>query len=217
MNAPLTVLATQTEALLGRVAREEEQRTRRVREEAAEQARTIVVRARAEARQRLRQAVEEERRELARAIADRSAALDTEARRAEQAMLRSLIEGAWQRLPAAVAARWEDAPAREEWVRAACEFAVRSLRSHAAITVEIDPGNGRAAGEQARALLDAAGLDSVEVREVAGLGPGLRIASGGACVDATVGGILASRERVESELLAEFDRALGHTGMEKPA
>jgi len=43
-------------------------------------------------------------------------------------------------------------------------------------------------------------------REVPSLGAGLRIHAGRACVDATVGGLLASRERIESELLAELER-----------
>ena len=46
------------------------------------------------------------------------------------------------------------------------------------------------------------------IREVKGLGPGLRIRRGLACVDATVPGLLASRERVEAELLAELDALL---------
>ena len=41
-----------------------------------------------------------------------------------------------------------------------------------------------------------------------GWAPVMRIRGGSACVDATVAGLLASRERVEAELLAEFDRLL---------
>ena len=218
MNTPLnSVLVAQTTALLERVARERDERIRRLREEASEQARSIVARARAEARQRLRQAVEEERRAAARAIADRSAALDTEARRAEQTLLRGLIEEAWQRLPQAVAARWAQAPAREAWVGAACDLAAASLRDHASVAIEVEPSDAATAGEQARARLLTAGFQGIEVRPVAGLGAGLRIVSGGACLDATVAGLLASRERVESELLAEFDRVLGRAEEGTPA
>ena len=44
------------------------------------------------------------------------------------------------------------------------------------------------------------------------LGPGLRIRHGLACVDATAAGLLASRERIEAELLAELDALLEQHG-----
>ena len=47
---------------------------------------------------------------------------------------------------------------------------------------------------------------------VANLGPGLRIRHGLACVDATAAGLLASRERIEAELLAELDALLEQHG-----
>jgi len=52
----------------------------------------------------------------------------------------------------------------------------------------------------------------VAMREVATLGPGLRIRRGLATVDATTNGLLASRERIESELLAELDALIEATG-----
>ena len=209
MNATVSVLQAQIDALLRRVAREQDTRTRRIRDEADEQARAIVARSRQEARARLRQAIDEERRQIERAIADRRAARDTDARRAEQAAVRQLIERAWARLPQAVAARWVDSAAREDWCRAACDCARRSLRDRSAVVVEVDAEGPAGAGQAAQKLLHAHGLEGVAIREVAGLGPGLRIRGGSACVDATVGGLLASRERVEAELLAEFDRLLG--------
>jgi hypothetical protein len=208
MNDTVTVLQTQTEALLRRVAREQESRALTIRSGAEEQSRAIVVRARQEARTRLRQAIEEERRQMERAIGERRAALDTAARRAEQGTLHRLIEGAWQRLPAAVAARWQDAGSRAEWIDAACACAARSLRPQVAYVVEFDPALAAGAGEAAQVSLTTAGLEPVDCRPVAGLGAGLRIRGGGACVDATVAGLLASREQVEAELLAEFDHLL---------
>jgi len=206
MNEAVSVLQAQTEALLRRVAREQESRTLAIRSAAAEQARSIVTRARQEARARLRQAIDEQRRQMERAIGERRAALDTEARRAEQATLQRLIEGAWQRLPQSVAALWRETASRQEWIRAACASAIGSLRPQSSYLLEYDPGTAPDARQLAERCLVAGGLAPVECRAVAGLGAGLRIRGGGACVDATVGGLLASRERVEAELLAEFDR-----------
>ena len=52
------------------------------------------------------------------------------------------------------------------------------------------------------------GSSNVEVTATEGLGAGLRIRAGDACIDATVAGLLAARERIASELLAEFERAV---------
>ena len=208
MNDIVSVLQTQTEALLRRVSREQESRELVIRKGAEEQSRAIVVRARQEARARLRQAIDEERRQIERAIGERRAALDTAARRAEQATLRALIERAWERLPHAVSARWQDPASREQWIVAACGCATRSLRPQASYVVEIDADCAAAVFERVQAVLAAAGVEPVAARPVEGLGAGLRIRGGGACVDATVAGLLASRERVEAELLAEFDRLL---------
>ena len=85
MSTPEGIVQAQTEALLRRVAREQESRCRCARDAAQEQAGSIVARAWEEARTRLRQAVEEERRAVDKALADRRAALETVARQREQA------------------------------------------------------------------------------------------------------------------------------------
>lgn len=205
MNDTVTLLQAQTEGLLRRVAREQESRTRAVLSAAGEQARSIVARARQEARARMRQAIEEERRQIERAVGERRAALDTAARRAEQSAFRALIEQAWLRLPGAVAALWQEAAGRGRWIEAACASAARSLRPQVEYVVEIDPDVPADAVALVRERMVAAGLEPVECRPVRGLGPGLRIRAGGAVVDATLDGLLASRERVEAELLAQFD------------
>jgi F0F1-type ATP synthase membrane subunit b/b' len=206
MNAE-TVLEAQTVALLRRLAREQEMRTRRARDEAAEQSREIVRRARSEARARVHEAVLQTRRDIELAIARRKAAIDTRERRARQAMLRRLLDDAWQRLPAALEARWSDREARRAWCRSACARAADALLDTGRRTVEIDPRWIEELGGIARAALaDTAG--EVDVTPVAGLGPGLRIRGGRACLDATIAGLLAARDRIAAEVHAEIDHAL---------
>jgi vacuolar-type H+-ATPase subunit E/Vma4 len=206
MNAE-TVLEAQTVALLRRLSREQETRTRRARDEAAEQSRDIVRRARGEARARVHEAVLETRRDVELAVARRRAALDTRERRTRQAMLRKLLDDAWQRLPAALEARWSTREARRAWCRSACVQAVDSLLDSGRRTVELDPRwLGELRGIVEAALVGTAG--TVEVMPVAGLGAGLRIRGGRACVDATVDGLLAARERIAAQVHAEIDQAL---------
>jgi vacuolar-type H+-ATPase subunit E/Vma4 len=206
MSTPEGIVQAQTEALLRRVAREQESRCRRARDAAQEQASSIVARAWEEARTRLRQAVDEERRAVDKALADRRAALETVSRQREQAVLRDLMDDAWRDLPGALASSWQRDDARREWCAAACAVAVRALQADQGYTVEIDaavPDDARKAVDQA--LRRPSGPE-VRFQEVPCLGAGLRIHAGRACVDATVGGLLASRERIESELLAELER-----------
>jgi hypothetical protein len=206
MSVGESLLEAQTTALLRRLAREQETRTRRLHDEAEAQSRDILRRARSEARQRVRQAVAESRREDENAIARRRAAIDTRARRARQQTLRQLLDAAWERLPVALAQRWDDAAAREEWVRAACEQALRSLLHLERIRVDVAPAAAPSIEPAARAALQ--GVATVEFAAVDGLGPGLRIRSADACLDATIPGLLAARDRVAAELLAEFERQL---------
>lgn len=211
MSAPESIVQAQMEALLRRVAREQEMLARKARDEAAEQARTIVARAREEARARARQARDEAHQSIERALADRRAALETAARQREQALLRRLMDDAWAELPRELAAAWKDAAARRAWCDAACALARRIVMGAGAFRVELDADAPSDAAEHARRAL-AEGGDAPAVTLVGGLGPGLRIRHGLACVDATAGGLLASRERVEAELLAEVDAALERQG-----
>jgi vacuolar-type H+-ATPase subunit H len=211
MSAPEGIVQAQMEALLRRVAREQEMLSRRARDAAEEQARNIVERARDEARLRLRQATEEAHQSHERALADRRAALDTSARQREQALLSELMDRAWRVLPAELAAVWADDAARREWCTAACAIAGRIVMGEGKFAVELDPAT---AEDEARSLARDLGGEGneAEVRRVDGLGPGLRIRRGLACVDATITGLLASRERVEAELLAEIDTLLAQHG-----
>jgi len=206
MSTPESVVQAQTEALLRRVAREQESRCRRARDAAQDQAGSIVARAWEEARTRLRQAVDEERRAVDKALADRRAALETVARQREQAVLRELTDEAWRDLPGALVAAWRRDESRREWCAAACAVAAHALHGEQGYTVEIDAAVPVDVREAVDLALRRAAGPQVRFREVPSLGAGLRIHAGRACVDATVGGLLASRERIESELLAELER-----------
>ena len=189
------------------MAREQESRCRRARDAAQEQASSIVARAWEEARTRLRQAVEEERRAVDKALADRRAALETVARQREQAVLRELMDEAWRDLPGTLASSWQRDDARREWCAAACAVAVRRPAGGPGLHGrDRRRGPGRRAQGRGRWRCGAPTGPEVRFREVPSLGAGLRIHAGRACVDATVGGLLASRERIESELLAELER-----------
>lgn len=211
MNAPEGIVQAQMEALLRRVAREQEMLSRRARDAAEEQAQGIIARAREEARTRTRQATEEAHQSVERALADRRAALETSARQREQTLLRELMDRAWLVLPRELEAVWTDAAARREWCETACAVARRIVLGDGSFTVELDTGAPVDAATCAASSLEV-GEAGATVRRIEGLGAGLRIRRGLACVDATVAGLLASRERIEAELLAELDALVEQHG-----
>jgi len=216
MSAPDSVVQAQTEGLRRRVAREQALLSRKARDAAGEQARAIVARAREEARARTRQAAEEARQSLERGVTDHRAALETAARQQEQALLRDVMDRAWQALPDALTANWQDAGLRSKWCEAACALARRLVLGSGPFTVELDPAAPEdAAATVARCLQDPE-QPAPAVQRIEALGPGLRIRRGLACVDATIPGLVASRERIESELLAEFDALLAAAGRTQP-
>jgi hypothetical protein len=204
MNVATSLLDAQVAALLRRLSREQEMRTRRAGDDAGSQAQDILRRARSEARARVHQAVVETRRENEHALARRRAAIDTRQRRARQATIRKLLDEAWQQLPEALAERWSQLATREGWCRAACHQALRCLLDVGQVQVELDAEHEAALAPVLREELSAA--PHMEIHGLGGFGPGLRIRAGNALLDATIGGLLAARERVAAELLAEFDR-----------
>jgi F0F1-type ATP synthase delta subunit len=72
------------------------------------------------------------------------------------------------------------------------------------LQAEVDPQWLGHVGPLVRNRLE--GPSTIDVTATDGLGAGLRIRAGDACIDATVAGLLAARERIASELLAEFER-----------
>jgi vacuolar-type H+-ATPase subunit E/Vma4 len=214
MSTPDSIVEAQTEALLRRLAREQETRSRRAREAAEEQARTIVARAWKEARVRIRKAAHEERRGIEQALADRRAALATAVRQREQTLLRKLMDDAWAALPAELEKAWNDPEARREWCVAACEAARHTLLRDRQLVVEIDEDVAADLADPVRETIcrSSESRCDVQISRLPGLGAGLRIRGGLACVDATIPGLLASRERIEADLLAEFERLADQGG-----
>jgi hypothetical protein len=208
MNSPSPIVRAQTEALLRRVAADRDARVRETRHDGERAAHELLVRARRDARTRVQSAIAEERQLHARTLADRRAALDTEDRQRAQALLGGLVASAWAHLPAALAARWTDSGGASEWCLAAGTQARAVLPRDAAVVVEIDATSDAARQAVVLALLERAGLGALQASPVPGLGAGLRLRAGVACIDATVAGLLASRDQVEAALLADIEARL---------
>jgi len=196
-------IALQEQALIDRVQRSTQARCERAAEQSHRQSNEMLAQARTEARQRLRRAVREERSRGQQALIQAQAQADLEQRQHEQGQLQQLLKAMWQELPERLAARWQDPAQQRAWIETALEAAAPLLPGRP-WTLEL----ASVLDEPVRTALEARArqLGAVQVSWVqdGAMGPGVRIRSGGACVSATVAGLLARRADIEADFLAAY-------------
>jgi hypothetical protein len=196
-------LASQVQALLSRVERAAQARCAALEEEAGHQSRKLLEEGRAQAHLRVRTAVREERARLAEGLRQAQAQADLEQRKQDQAQLQELLLAMWRELPGLLEARWQDAQARRIWVEAALDVAGRLLPGRA-WTLELASDFPVAARAALEAHARTRGATQVSWARDPSAGAGVRIRAGGACLSATIPGLLARRADIEAAFLAAF-------------
>jgi vacuolar-type H+-ATPase subunit H len=203
-------ITTRMQALLDVVEAERSARCRALIEQARSEAAATLGQARAQARTQIRELFADERQRARARIAAAQAELHTRQRLHAQRHVEALLALGWQRLPAALRARWHDGEARASWVRMALDAA------RAALPQGIDAGDWTAThGEdwpqaereafaaQVQGSRGAAPRFATDAR----IDAGLRIAAGGNGVDATLAGLLADRDEIGGRLIGELEGA----------
>jgi hypothetical protein len=209
-DAPPSVLDAQVAALLQRVDSDRDRRCTELRSSAAAQARALLRSARKEARANVREAVARERKHAEQALRQAEAGVALESRRRAQQATHDLLVAMWAALCGALESRWADAAGREAWLQAAVCQAHALLLERA---WRIEHGAGWSEDERsALAKLAAAGDKRGRPRDVElacdpTVRAGIRVRTAGACLDATVTGLLASRGQIEAEFLAQYPPA----------
>jgi hypothetical protein len=196
-------LEIQVQALLARIERSTEARCQSAQEEARRQSAQILDEGRRAARERVHTAVREERARLAQGLRQALAQADLAQRQRGQEALQKLLASMWQALPALLEARWQDLEARHAWVEAAIDAAGRLLPGRPwtfELASEV-PQESRAALE---ARAHTRGATQVSWTRAPGIGSGVRIRAGGACLSATIPGLLAERAGLEGAFLAAY-------------
>lgn len=183
-------------ALLALVAEDRDRRLAAIERDAANAQRAILAEARATARQRVREALEVERQRLRRHRVAADAALSTAVRRHDARRVAALLARGFERLEAALRARWSDAPGRSEWATHVMRIA-RSTLGPADWRIEAAPGWS----EAERSALAASSSAPITWVEDATLGAGLRIRAGGNVIDATLAALLADRDAAGARLI----------------
>jgi hypothetical protein len=204
MSAPATdsVLDLQTDELLRHVARHREQRCRELHEAAAAEAGAIVRSARAEARAAVHGAVMQERARLDEGARQAQAQAALEARRCAQRQTEELLGQLWRQIESALAARWQNEAHRRLWIEAALTEAGLLLGGRPWV-IERGPLWPQSECSAAERFAHERGARAIDWSCDERLSAGLRVRAGSVSIDASIPGVLARREQVESDFLAE--------------
>jgi hypothetical protein len=200
-------LERRMQALLDLVESDRAQRCAEVIEQARTQARSALAQARAQARAQMREVFAEERERAATRVAAAQADLQTRRRLALQHREEALLALAWQRLPAALQARWRDTALRQRWIEAALQ-AARTALPAGCWTISHAPdwpaGEAAAFAERVQSHAGQAPL----LRSDSAIPAGLRLAADGNAIDATLAGLLADRDEIGGRLIGLLDAAV---------
>jgi hypothetical protein len=204
LQAPsASILEVQVEALLALVNERRDQRTKEIRAKSDAQAREILQTARAEARESLHQAVARERALMTQGLRQAQARAELESRQRAQRETLTLLGHMWERIGGALEARWAEERARVAWIAAAVQEAAQLLPGRP-WRMEHAAGVPREEQAPGGAQMRADGAQDVEWHREPQIRAGLRVRTSGACLDATVEGLLAHREDIEALFLFEY-------------
>ncbi len=204
---PASVLDAQIGALLQRVLTDRDRRCAQLRASTDGQVRNLLRAARKEARANVREGIVRERKHAEQALRQAQASAALELRQQEQRATCALLQDMWAAISGAFEARWADAACRKSWLAAAVRQAHALLSEH---RWRIEHGIGLSDVERGALAALAAGDSvsgaprTVELVCDPAIRAGIRIRTDGACLDATVAGLLASRAQIESEFLAQY-------------
>jgi hypothetical protein len=188
-------------ALLRLVEEQRDAACRRILAEAGQSARDLLRQTHRKERAHLHRRVLEERARIHARIQAVEAERVTRERREQARSSAGVLEQAWPLLQLGLQRRWETAEGRRRWVGRCLREALGSLPAGPWI-VRHAPGWPVAEQQAAREqLAEALGVEP-QLRNDPTLEAGLVVDSGGACLDGSLRGLLADRQRLEARLLA---------------
>jgi hypothetical protein len=198
-----SIVDVQMSAMLEGIEKDLAQRREAILQAAAEQARTRLREARRQARQRMASTIAEEKDLWYSSLGRASASLASRLRRKQQEFDREQLQTGEEKLRSALQARWDDAGARREWSETLLEDA-RALLPPGHWIIEYPASLDEA--EAAELLALSSPELTVELAPTNDLDAGFRLVAGEARLDMSIDGLLALKEEIAGELLAEIRR-----------
>lgn len=183
------------------VAEQRDEACRRLIAEAEESASVLLRQTHRKERAHLHRRILEERARVQARIQAVEAERVTRERRQQARSSAGILEQAWPLLQVGLRRRWQDAEGRRRWVARCVQQALGALPA-GAWTLRHAPGWPAAEQQAIREELTRALGVEPQLRSDSGIEAGLIIDSGGACLDGSLHGLLADRQRLEARLLA---------------
>lgn len=207
MSGAHSVLEAQVETLLALVEQHRAERCSKLLAEAQERRQALLREAYGEARVRVHEAIVTERRRGQDKLDATRAQLETRARQQQHRTALLLLQHGWELLGQAVLQRWKSAPQRQQWV---CDLLRQALQRlpRCSWVIEHPPGWELAECAEMQDQLQAHCGGMPELRADDQIDAGLRICADGACLDGTLEGLLADRNAIEAQLLAQLHNLL---------
>ena len=144
---------------------------------------------------------EKEHRQLASA----EARIQTRKRLARQQSDEEMLQTSWKLLKESLERQWQQAGARKQWIDNLIERALATLVSpHWRIEYPVDWAEAERTALQGRLQGQLGHAPELEV--AADISAGLRLCTGGTCVDGTTDGLMHERTRIEALLLAAIHK-----------
>ena len=199
------VLNLQVEALLEALRREQEKHCRALIAAAKSRAHDLVGQSRHKLRARVRQAVAEERKRRTAALLQARHRIRAAQARKVQALYDRVLRRGWLPLSAELERRWLNAADRRIWSEQLIDQAERTLGS-GPWTIEHPDAWSEKDSQWLTQTLQGRGIAEPSYRGDPATVAGLRIRLGSACLDGTIDGLLAHRNRVEGLLLAAWEQ-----------
>jgi hypothetical protein len=198
------IVAAQLQHLLAVVEQRRNERCREVLDKARDQARQVIKQAYHDERERMHGELVELRQKLRQQMVSLAARRETRKRQQRQRADEELLVRSWQLLHEALLHRWRDAMMRRRWVEDVVQQAASVLIDHHWIIEHPTdwPAEERLALQQ---LLEQRSERALHFEGQPKIAAGLRICAGGACVDASVDGLLRERLAIEAVLLARIN------------
>jgi hypothetical protein len=194
----------QANALLDLIEADRARQCGAILDEANGRASTVRAYAGNEARVRVRQAFAEQRQRRHDQLAAGEARLATRRRLHEQRRIATLLQLAWQHLPSALRALWQQEHSRANWIHHVLTYARDRLQADAwHILHSADwPAHEREALPSW--LLNDAHVE-LRFEADASIEAGLKVMGGRNVIDGTIGGLLADRAEIEALLLRQLE------------
>ena len=205
MSTPKSIVDAQIQHLQNVVEHHRATACEKIQLLAQTKAHEMINKAHENSRRRMHEDNVETREKEHRQLASAEAQIQTRKRLARQQSDEELLQSGWRLLKASLERQWQQADTRKQWIDNLIGQALATLVSqHWRIEHPADWAEEERTALQKR-LHEQLG-HAPELEAIADISAGLRLCTGGTCVDGTTDGLMHERTRIEALMLAAIHK-----------